>query len=143
MDNQPLDNQNQTAPASSQSIPEESQKRRHSRRGRTWVGGAILIGLGLYFLAENFLSIRIDNWWAFFILIPAAGAFANAWNDYREAGGRLTRPVRGSILGGIVLTMVAVTFLLNLNWGLVGPLLLILAGLGLLFNVMVPGETGK
>lgn len=143
MDNQPLPNSDQPESSDRQQAPGENRPRHRSRRGSAWIGGAILIGLGLYFLAENFLSIRIDNWWAFFILIPAVGAFTNAWNDYREAGGRLTRPARGSLLGGLVLTMVAVTFLLNLNWGLVGPLLLILAGVGLLLNVMLPGETAK
>jgi len=143
MDNQPLPNPNQPESSDRQPAPGESRQGRRTRRGGAWIGGAILIGLGLYFLAQNFLSINLNNWWALFILIPAAGAFSNAWNDYQDAGGRLTRPARGSLLGGFVLTLVAVTFLLNLNWGLVGPLLLILAGVGLLLNVMLPGEPGK
>ena len=106
-------------------------------QGNGWVGGAILILLGGIFLLQNFGVVYAFNWWALFILIPAVGAFGAAWTAYRQTG-RLGIAARGSLIGGIVLSMVAVAFLFNLNWALVGPALLILAGFGILINVMLP-----
>ena len=89
-------------------------------------------------MLQNLTSFYFENWWALFILIPAAGAFGNAWRTYRSSQ-RSTAPARASLISGIVLTMVAAIFLFNLNWTVIGPVLLILAGLGLLINVILPG----
>jgi len=35
--------------------------------------------------------------------------------------------------------MVAAIFLFNLDWAIVGPILVLLAGLGLLINMILPG----
>jgi hypothetical protein len=35
--------------------------------------------------------------------------------------------------------MVAAIFLFDLNWTVLGPVLIVLAGLGLLLNVILPG----
>jgi hypothetical protein len=112
---------------------------RAERRAQStgWVGGAILLLLGIVLLLQNFGVVYSFNWWALFILIPAVGAFGAAWAAYRQTG-RLGAAARGSLIGGIVLSMVAVAFLFNLNWALVGPVLLILAGFGILLNVMLP-----
>jgi hypothetical protein len=119
------------------------QLRRHSRNRRThasgWAGGAILIGIGLILLFQNLGGSSLENWWALFILIPAAGAFGRAWSAYQSSGARITAQVRSSFFSGLVLTMVAAIFLLNLNWIILGPVLLILAGAGLLINAMLPG----
>jgi uncharacterized membrane protein YjjP (DUF1212 family) len=87
---------------------------------------------------QNLTSFSLENWWALFILIPALGAFGNAWKSYQSSK-HLSAPVRASLISGIILTMVAAIFLLNLNWAIIGPVLLILAGAGLLINVMLPG----
>ncbi len=120
---------------------EERRRRREERRaGRMpWLGGVILIALGIIFLLQNLGAPVLNNWWALFILIPAVGAFGNAWRDYRYAGGRLTGSARWSLIVGLILTMVTAIFLFNLNWGLLGPLLIILAGIGLLMNALLPG----
>lgn len=117
----------------------ERAARRANRRaqGSGWVGGIILILLGGVLLLQNFGVVSAFNWWALFILIPAAGAFGAAWTAYQQTG-RLGTAARGSLIGGIVLAMVAAAFLFNLNWALVGPALLILAGFGILVNVMLP-----
>lgn len=143
--------QNQEPPSSGQqpdftSRHEERMRRREERwaargsRGGSgaWVGGAILVILGLVFLLQNMGIFVLNNWWALFILLPAIGAFAAAWSNYRDAGNRLTGAARGSLIGGIVLTMVAATFLFGLNWPVVGPILIILAGIGLLLNAFLP-----
>lgn len=108
-----------------------------SGRG-AWIGGAILIILGLVFLLQNMGLLVLVNWWALFILIPAVAAFGSAWRSYQAAGGRLTGGARGSLIGGLVLVLVAGVFLFGLNWGVVGPLLLVLAGIGLLLNAFLP-----
>jgi hypothetical protein len=117
------------------------EERREARGGSgAWIVGAILIVLGLVFLAQNLGgTLLIQNWWALFILIPAVAAFSAAWNAYKSAGNRLTMPARGSLVGGLILLMITAVFLLNLSWTLLGPIIIILAGVGLLLNVIIPG----
>jgi hypothetical protein len=109
------------------------------RRDR-WTGdngaivGLVLIALGFIFLLRNSGLIVLNNWWALFILIPAGGALASAWRAYRAAGNRITPAARGSLTAGLVLTAVALIFLLDLEWGLVWPVLLIIAGGSLLLG---------
>lgn len=102
-----------------------------------WIGGAILILLGVIFLIQNLTGFALANWWALFILIPAVNAFGHAYSTYR-AEGRLSGPVRGSLFGGLVLTFVAFVFLFNLKFGTLWPVLLIIGGIGLLINALLP-----
>lgn len=125
---------------------EERQRRREERwaarggrQGSTWVFGGILILLGIVFLLQNMGLEFLTNWWALFILLPAFGAFTAAWRTYQAAGSHLTAASRGSLIGGLVLTMIAAIFLFNLNWTILGPALLILAGIGILLNALLPG----
>lgn len=122
------------------------QLRREARRAArgdslagAWAGGIILIVLGIVFLGQNLNLFSFDNWWAVFILIPAIGAFGAAWRNYQEAGGRLTAGTRASLFGGLILTMVAAAFLFNLEWGILGPVFIILVGIGILVNTLLPG----
>ncbi len=122
---------------------ERRRRRREERRagrgyGGAWIGGTVLIILGVVFLLQNLGAFALENWWALFILIPAVGSFGNAWREYQGAGGYLTPSARGSMIGGLVLTMVAAIFLFNLNWGLLGPILIILAGTAILLNALLP-----
>jgi hypothetical protein len=117
------------------------EERRAARQGRhagSWAGGAILIALGIILILQNAGMLALNNWWALFILLPAVGAFASAWRSYQQAEGHLTVAARSSLIGGLVLTLVAAVFLFNLNWGSVGPVLLILGGIGLLLNTLLP-----
>jgi hypothetical protein len=123
---------------------EERRRRREERRAArgngygAWIGGAVLIALGIIILLQNLNALTFDNWWALFILVPAVGAFGAAWRNYQEAGRRLTAPVRASIIGGLALTLVAATFLFSLDWGILGPIIIILVGLVLLLNALLP-----
>jgi hypothetical protein len=56
---------------------------------------------------------------------------------YRNEDNQLTGPALGSLLVGLVLTFVTASFLFNLNWSLFGPIILILAGIGILAVAMI------
>jgi len=102
----------------------------------SWVGGAILILLGGIFLLQNTGLIEsFDNWWALFILIPAAGSFATAWRMYQQAGQRWTPVATGPLVGGVVLSSLAAMFLFGLDIGMWWPLFLIAGGIATLLGV--------
>lgn len=111
---------------------------RRAGRSGPWVVGAILILIGVFIMLQNWTSFELENWWALFILIPAFGAFGNAWRAYQKDG-HISGPARASLISGFILMMVTAFFMLNLNWPVLGPMLLILAGIGLLINVILPG----
>lgn len=114
------------------------EERRAERHNNSWVVGAILILVGIFIMLQNLTTFSLENWWALFILIPAAGAFGNAWRTYQKDE-RLSAPARASLISGFLLTMVTAFFLFELNWTILGPVLLILVGIGLLINVILPG----
>ena len=141
-DNQTGSNQNQPEYLNRYEARRQRREARRAMRGQyggTWVGGAILILLGVIFLLQNMGALTLNNWWALFILIPALGAFGAAWRAYQAAGGHLTAAARGSLIGGLILTMVTAIFLFELYWGILGPIIIILAGIGLLLNAFLPG----
>ena len=145
--NQPASNQSVLPPATDQDWRDQRRleraarrEERHAQRGTNsgaWVGGIILILLGVIFLLQNIRGIYLNNWWALFILIPAFSSFGDAWNNYRQAG-RLSRRVRGGLVSGCVFLLITATFLLNWNWGVVLPVLLIIWGVTLLLNSLLP-----
>lgn len=110
----------------------EIQQSTHSH-SKNWLGGVILIAIGVIFLFSNISGFYLNNWWALFILIPAIGSFGKAWNGYRE-NGRLDGEARGGLIGGLILTLVASAFLFNLDWGMIWPLFLIIGGVGALLG---------
>ncbi len=117
----------------------EEEKTTSSRRGRSrssnqWIFGLILILIGLAFLLGNIFPFRFfNNWWAFFILFPAAVSLNRAWQSYREHG-RLTSKGRSSLIGGMLIGTVGIIFLFSLNWGVVWPIFIIIIGLGVLLD---------
>ncbi|OGO67698.1 MAG: hypothetical protein A2Z49_03205 [Chloroflexi bacterium RBG_19FT_COMBO_56_12] len=115
----------------------ESQEK-SSRRGSPWIGGAVLIVLGLVFLLQNITGFELRNWWAIFILIPAFGMFARTYRDYQN-NGRLTAAGRGPLIGGLLLTFIAAAFLFSLDFGNLWPVFLILGGIALLLNAFWTG----
>ena len=110
--------------------------------GATWIAGVILILLGGAFMLQNMgaLAFPLDNWWALFILIPAIGAFDRGWRLYRAADNQWTAAARGSLLTGLILLLVTAAFLFEFSWMSFGPALIILAGIGILINAMLPSE---
>lgn len=113
-------------------------ERRASRGNSGWIIGAVFILLGVLLIFQNMGAITLNNWWALFILIPAAGSFGAAWNIFNNNGGELSAAVIGPSLAGLVFTALTVVFLLelNLNWSLVGPIVLILIGASMLIGAL-------
>ena len=115
---------------------EQRWQRRGSRR-HGWIWGIILVLLGVALLLENLGFRTLENWWALFILIPAFWAYVGAWDIYQD-NSRLTRRAASSLTVGILLTIAAFVFLLNVAIGVYWPVLLIAGGLALLMTGLIP-----
>lgn len=143
MDEQPTGNNNQQESTSRW----EERRQRRAARGSSTTGtlvlGAILIIIGIVFLLQNMGIFDLDNWWALFIMIPAVAAFESAWKEYQAADSHLNSRARGSLILGFILTMVTVVLLFELNWTVLGPILIILVGIAILTNALLPGTSSK
>jgi hypothetical protein len=120
-----------------------SDERRQGHHGHgwggPWIGGVILIVLGVIFLLQNFGWQLPKNWWAAFILIPAAGSLMAARRNYEANGGQWTGAVVGPGIAGIVFVVMAVALFMGLEWGLFWPIILILIGGGIMARTMGRG----
>lgn len=95
----------------------------------SWVGGVILIVLGIVFMAQQF-GFMTGNWWAAFIYIAAFANFGNMIRSWRKDG-RFTSSATGSLVGGLVLTTIASIFMFNLRMDYAWPSILIAIGIGI------------
>ena len=114
-------------------------ERRQRREGRgdhgwggPWIGGVVLIVLGVLFLMQNFGWQLPKNWWAAFILIPALGSLMAARRSYETNGGALDATVLGPGVVGLLLVALAVALFLGVNWGVFWPIVLIVVGMGVM-----------
>ena len=125
--------------------PKRDQRYQDSPRGggvpARLIGGIVLIGLSVIFLLKQYgVDIPLfQNWWAFFILLPAIGAFWTGYTAYQRAG-VWTNEARGAIAGGVLIALVAFVFLFQLDWGKIWPLFLIVPGVPLLFGMWGPNQ---
>jgi len=114
---------------------EQRREERWARREERWNGqghwvfGAILILLGVIFLANNLGYELPRHWWALFLLIPAAASFFSSYSIYQRNGNVVTPAVRGGVLGGAILVILTGTFLFDFEWGKYWPVVLILLGI--------------
>jgi hypothetical protein len=107
----------------------------HRHHGPTpWLGGTILIVLGLIFLLRNLGIVDIARWWALVFLIPAVVFFNEAWRQRQQAGA-FTGRATGSIVAGIIFVGLTAAFLFGLDWGVYWPVILILVGVAALSGV--------
>jgi len=115
----------------------QAQRSAGAWRG-SWIVGIIIIVVGVVFLGRNAGWFgdgwEFDNWWALFILIPTFGSLAQAWRAYRTNGHRLSSEVARTLMIGLLLLAVTIIFLLELDWGKVWPVLLVIVGIGLLLG---------
>jgi len=122
---------------SNQSFDDNERRPFRGDASSNWVAGVVLVLIGLIFLSQNLFGFGLNNWWALFILIPAASQLTKAYQMYRSEG-RLSAQGRGALLGGAFLCFLAFAFLFGINFGLVWPVLLIAAGLIILINGRLP-----
>lgn len=118
---------------------EERRRLRHEQHGwgGPWIGGLILVLVGVIFLLQNFGMKLPDNWWTVFILIPAAASLAAAWRAY-EASGVANGAVFAPLIAGLILLAVFLALFFGLNWGMFWPVILIVVGLGVLARAYWP-----
>jgi hypothetical protein len=103
--------------------------------GQLWFAVTLIL-VGAIFLLRN-AGLEIGNWWALFILIPASASLARAWTAWRS--GMHPSAVSGSLIGGLAMLSVVAIFLLDLQWGKIWPIFLILIGIG----ALVPSLLGR
>ena len=117
-------------------MSDDSSQETHEHDGRprrpAWIAGGVLILIGIVFIVRNLTGLELHNWWALFILIPALGSLATAWQMFEKNDRHFTAASRGPLVGGVVLLAVAAIFLFSLDWAIAWPFLLILGGAGLL-----------
>ena len=124
--------------------PQMPDARQHrDKEATSWIVGAILIALGVVFFLENagYLALT-GNWWALFIYVGAFASFANAWRSYR-ANGEFGATATGSLVWGLVLTVVASIFLFNLLWDQWWPAILVAIGVGIVVGSLLGSRTGR
>ena len=104
---------------------------RHYSNRMTW--GIALIVLGGLFLLDtlNIAPIHFYNWWSIFIMVPGINFLITAYQRYQHDR-VFSEPVRRAGFRGILLVLVALTFFLNIDWGIMFSIFLIGAGLYLL-----------
>jgi len=105
-----------------------------------WVGGAILILIGLAVLFGNF-GVVWGNWWALLFYVIAAVNFVNAARSWQRTGS-FGKAATGSLTGGLVLTAIGSIFFFNLAWGAWWPLILVAAGSGTVLGALLGALTG-
>ncbi|MGB1250778.1 MAG: LiaF transmembrane domain-containing protein [Candidatus Promineifilaceae bacterium] len=104
-----------------------------AEQNNSWVGGVILIVVGIVFLFVNYTEFHIDNWWALFILIPVAASWSEAFRAMQRDGG-VSQEVTNKLTGSLFPLFVACIFLFSWDWGQVWPGFIILAGISALFG---------
>lgn len=116
----------------------DTSQETHQPAGRprqpAWIVGGVLILVGIVFILRNITGVELHNWWALFILIPALGSLATAWQMFVRNGRRFTAASRGPLIGGLVLLAISAIFLFSLDWAVAWPFILILAGAGVLLS---------
>lgn len=98
-----------------------------------WATGLALILVGALFLLHtlNILNLAVYNWWAVFILIPGLNMAVKGWRDYAETSSKSSQRTG---FWGLVLILIAFTFLFGMSWNYIFPAILIGVGLYILFS---------
>ncbi len=93
------------------------------------ISGVTFIIIGILFLLSNYDIISLGSrWWALFFLIPISFLAQDIW---RMRG----KPLGGSFIGALTLTVIMLIFLLRLHWGVVWPVFIIIGGLAILLRM--------
>jgi hypothetical protein len=112
----------------------DTQKPQGRSRQPAWIVGGVLILVGVVFLLRSVTGVELHNWWALFILIPALGSLATAWQMYVRNGRRFGAASRGPLIGGLILLTISAIFLFGIDWAFAWPFILIIVGAGVLLS---------
>jgi len=111
------------------------ERTENKTRGTSKWGGLVLVALGALLFTLNVVEVSLENWWALFILMPALALFGWGRKIGRGVNGRLPFLARLNFAIGLIILVVAVMFLINLDWSVWWPLMLISPGLALLIAI--------
>jgi len=116
----------------------EVYKVNRHRSSNLWLGLIFVFGgIALILNQLNLLPFEL-NWWALFILLPAAGMLNGAYNRFRSHGNAFSMDVAFTALIGLFLVALSFSLLVgaawNINWSLFWPAIIILIGLGMIFG---------
>lgn len=114
----------------------ETHKQEHAERSSGWIGGAILILLGLVFLMQNIRFQYFENLWALLFLIPAYTAYTIAWHCYKQ-NGKIAHGTVITLIIGIFFSVISLVFLFDLTVDLLCPILIVASGFVLLLKILV------
>jgi len=111
-----------------------------------WAGLSLWFGLATILLGVGFLAkflpipmiedLLFNRWWAIAILIPGVGAFISALAVCIANGFKPNWTVWGFSLIGVAFTATGLFALYNLNWNLLGPIILIASGIVVLSGIL-------
>ncbi len=116
----------------------QSNNRKAKRSSNLWIGLIFIFGGGVLLLNQMGLLPFELNWWALFILMPAAGFLSGAYNRFRANENLFSMEVAFPALMGLFLVGLSISLLVgaawNFNWSLLWPLIIIFIGLGMIFG---------
>ena len=109
-----------------------------NRPSNLWIG-LVLIFAGAVVLLNQLDVLPFElNWWALFILFPAFGTLARAYNRYRSTNDLFEMGVMIPALVGLFMLLLSVSLFagdaINLNLRVYWPIILIVLGLGLIIG---------
>ena len=109
-----------------------------NRPSNVWIGLVFIFGGAVVLLNQlDILPLEL-SWWALFILFPAFGTLARAYNRYRSANDLFEMGVMIPALVGLFMLLLSVSLLvgdaINLNLRVYWPIILIVLGLGLIIG---------
>ena len=116
----------------------ETNKDNKNQSPNLWLGLIFVFGgIALILNQLNLLPFEL-NWWALFIMMPAAGMLNGAYNRFRSHGNAFSMDVAFTALIGFFLVALSISLLVgaawNINWSLLWPAIIILIGLGMIFG---------
>ena len=103
-----------------------------------WIGLIFIFG-GVAVLLNQLGLLPFElNWWALFIMMPAAGFLNRAYYRFRSNDNLFSTDVAFTALIGLFLVALSLSLLVgaawNINWSLFWPFIIILIGLGMIFG---------
>lgn len=103
-------------------------------------GGFSLFLLGILLLVLSAMKYRVENWWAIFIVLPGLALWGLGRMLSRRRNGRSPLAARLATGAALVVLVVAGMFLLDLNWTVWWPLMIVSPGAALLLAAGKPGQ---